>query len=52
MNFKHASMQRSDFNNETSFSAINITQKNQVKVLSTTKESLEENEISSTEIEK
>ena len=52
MNFKHASMQRSDFNDETSFSAINVIWKNQVKVLSTIKKSLEENEISSTETEK
>ena len=52
MNFEHASMQRSNFNDETSFSAINITWKNQTEVSSTTKESLEENEVSSTETEK
>ena len=52
MNFKHASMQKNSFNDETSLSAINITQKNQAEVFSTTKKSLEENEISSTETEK
>ena len=52
MNFEHASAQKSNFNDETSFSAINVIWKNQVKVLSTIKKSLEENEISSTETEK
>ena len=45
-------MQRNSFNDETSFSTINITQKNQAEVSSTTKESLERNEISSTKIKK
>ena len=52
INFKHASMQRNDFNDEISLSAINIIWKNQTKILSTTKENLKENEISSTETEK
>ena len=52
MNSEHASVQRSDFNDETSLSAINITQKNQAKVSSTIKESLEENEVSSIKIKK
>ena len=52
MNSEHASMQRNSFNDETSFSTINITQKNQAEVSSTIKESLERNEISSTKIKK
>ena len=52
LNSEHASMQRSSFNDEISFSAINITQKNWTEIFSTTKESLEENEVSSTKIKK
>ena len=52
MNFKHASVQRNSFNDETSLSAINVTQKNQAEVFSTTKENLKRNEINSTKIKK
>ena len=50
MNSEHASTQRSNFNDETSLSAINIIWKNWVKVSSTTKKSLKRNEINSIKI--
>ena len=52
MNFEHASIQRSSFNDETSFSAINVIQKNWAEVFLITKKSLEENEVSSIKIKK